>query len=209
MKRLILLIFVLGTSQFMNAQDFSDDNKKERLYSSCVKLHPINLILSEFALNYEGALSRNTSISVIGGATLAGRSQIYNARNVFGFRGELQFRRYVTGKNILNGLYIAPMVYYRQIDMEYESYYYDPFFGYNDEYYDLNAFSVGGGVLLGYQVVLSDVVCLDFNIGSGIKYSKDNRSLVDPQQYYYYINIPGFDRSGTVPRGSISFGITL
>ncbi len=222
LRKLISSLFtislLLGLSNSVLAQsDYSSDlmeKQSKRTYSGAIKADPINLIFSEFALSYEGALSRQNSIVIISGLTLANSSNIYGGKNVFGYKTQFQFRRYVTGPNILNGLYLGPYAYYRKIKIDRYRSVLDPTWGIlAEEQFRGNAYTLGTGVLVGYQAILGNTITMDFFLGSGLKYSKDNVGV----SYYYtnwgYTNestgVFGFRSSGISAYGGFTFGIVI
>lgn len=185
-----------------------------------LKLSPFHFITSTFMIGIEHSISNNRSIQIFPAITLADKSNIYDAKDVFGISVEAHYRVYLEKgtkrllglpNNKLSGLYGAPYAFYKQISLNksitYRKFVCNPCD--NITRIELvEAWSIGGGLIMGYQFIISNVTVLDFFAGGGAKYSKNN---IETSMPGYYItsgskNIFGYN-TGVVPNFGFLLGV--
>ena len=193
-----------------------------------LKLSPFHFITSTFIIGLEHATGKNRTIQLLPGVTFAEESNIYNAKDVFGLSLEVHYRIYLEKgtkrlaglmNNKLSGLYGAPYIFFKQISMEKQiSYFYycNTFPCPNSTQITkkqlVEAWSVGGGLIMGYQIIVSNVAVLDVFGGGGVKYSEDTMqdSIYENGVNYQVQNddkrILGFN-TGVVPNFGFLLGV--
>ncbi|MBW8052007.1 MAG: DUF3575 domain-containing protein [Cytophagales bacterium] len=153
-----------------------------------LKLSPFHFITSTFMIGLEHTIGKNRTIQLLPGVTFAEESNIYNAKDVFGLSVEVHYRIYLEKgakrlmglmNNKLSGLYGAPYLFYKQISMDKKISYFCPDNqcspgGIITENEFVEAWSVGGGLIMGYQFIVNNVAVLDVFGGGGVKYSQNN-----------------------------------
>lgn len=215
MKKSILIASTLMLSILATAQT-TDIMPMKQKYSGLIKFHPVNFIWSEFMIGGEAALSRKHAIALNFGATVSGKSDFYNAENVFGYGADGQFKIYLTGRNILDGFYVAPYAFYRTIELDKSIYKeiidINGYYSYEYVLERMNASTYGGGVSIGYQLIINNTISFDVYAGGGLKVSRDSAPEPDPINQGWYYNeysIVGFRNTGASPRLGLSIGIAL
>ena len=156
-------------------------------------------------VGYQQQVADKKSLQLFGGVTAADYSDFYFARDVFGFNGEAQFRFYLqNNKSGLSGLYAGPYVFYKEIEMDVEDWTcqnpnWEPCFN------KFNGKSGGGGVFIGYQLVIKNVGIIDLYTGGGIRVSDSN---LDGRQGDFLDNsLNEFRSSGIYPNIGLQVGM--
>ncbi|MCH8318213.1 MAG: DUF3575 domain-containing protein [Bacteroidetes bacterium] len=187
-----------------------------------LKLSPFHFITSTFMLGLEHATGETRTIQIFPGITFAEESNLYNAKDVFGLSVEVHYRIYLekgakrlmgSMNNKLSGLYGAPYLFYKQISMDKEITYFsrdcvNPNTCYITQDILVEAWSVGGGLIMGYQFIINNAAVLDFFGGGGVKYSVNN---IENSINGYYITggsnrLYGFN-TGVVPNFGFLLGV--
>ena len=191
MKKITIIICSLFIFSFAQAQDKAN---------ALIKNSPFHFFDGTFHLSYEKSLSSNKSINISAGFHLRDNNNYSDNQNI-GWIGELQLRRYllhkVDNKSKLNGFFVAPYVKGGYFSVEEENYYYDEDIEYSTTK-EIKSFQ--GGVLMGYQIVFSDIVALEFFLGGGMQYA-DSDYHVDIYQVKGY--------TGVVPRIGFNVGVSF
>lgn len=192
MKKITILLSLAFISTFSFAQDV------------LVKVSPFHFADGTIYTTYERALTNNNSFALSGGYRLSDNGDEY------GWMGEIQLRKYVfkptinkSSESPLAGVYAGLYLNGKYFVEDYKSSYWS-----NDRYIerheDFDIKQVEGGVLMGFQVIFSEKMALDFFFGGGLRDSQiDNKPLgldfYNPERGY----------TGIVPKIGFDLGISL
>jgi hypothetical protein len=176
-------------------------------------IRPTGFIKSNFFVGFEQQIAEKKSLQLFGGVTAADYSNYYSARDVLGFNGEAQFRFYLqNNKKGLSGLYAGPYAFYKTIKMEAEDW--DPACTTPDPnnpwviepcYISYKGSSGGGGVLIGYQLLIKNVGVIDVFTGGGIRIS--DSTPVSTDNFNTRHSTREFSSSGIYPNIGIQIGM--
>lgn len=128
-----------------------------------------------------------------------------NQEKQLGGNVEFQFRLYpiLHREKVFHGLYVAPFLTYKYLDVTSDQYYWDPI-NYIDiylqdqrEFYNI----LGFGVMVGAKIAIANRLVFTYEIGGGLRYS-DNKN----NSNYYGSNIFSPSYTGIIPRADISLG---
>lgn len=179
MKRILWLsLFFLLFSQFCNAQDPDLEKYLRRRegvkYTNIIKINSLSIIFKNASLVYERALAPRFSLNIGGGYKYAGGlPKMFNSEDnvlqfsinrITGFTVTPELRYYLRAcdSRLLDGFYAG--IYFR-----YTRYTSDAQFNYypdstSPQFYKANAVltEVGGGITLGYQLLLWERLSIDF-----------------------------------------------
>lgn len=161
-----------------------DNSATETPKFNTFKFCPTNLFANTILLGYERFITSKTSLQLFGSFTLNKPSNNDKAYNlVKGFSGEIQCRIYLKPSKNLNGFFVSPFFKYEELNFEKVDIYnnnYDPYSN-NGMYYppviatmDAKSLYYHGGLIFGYQLIISNVFVLDFYAGGGMKYTESN-----------------------------------
>lgn len=168
------------------------------------------LIGNTLLMEYERDLG-SKSVVIAGGLTM---SQTNNSENIGGqIEGQLRFYARPDEVNAYRGIYLGPMVRYRNLRMTkyYTTYDYSGNVVESNRYEDLYS-SVIVGFLSGIKLAPGNKVVFDWNIGGGLRYSAkstSNPAVTDPLKYFDIEGVysPGY--TGILPLANFSFGMTF
>ena len=150
------------------------------------KIGPTNLFANTILLGYERSLSPRASVQLFGGFTLNQPKNGYY-EEVKGFSGELQIRYYLKPSKNLNGFFVAPFFKYESLTFtNLDLTKMDNNYGYNNYPYnntgttspvtitkdEANRTYYNGGIIFGYQLIISNVFVIDAYAGGGMKYTE-------------------------------------
>lgn len=195
MKKSLVMIAITLLSLGVVAQEDEAPVKNNLLSFSIPRL-----FMNNFSVQYERILSDHTSVAVSGGIILKenrGDSRL-------GGNAEFQFRMYpsIMREKVFQGVYFAPYVNYRYVDIE-ESYYYYHYYPEPaeeldrvHEYYS----TIGGGIAVGCKIAIMQRVVFSFEVGGGLRYSTGTK---DDGRYY---DITDYGFTGIAPRADIGLG---
>jgi hypothetical protein len=141
-----------------------------------------------------------------------GTSGIWNYDRLTGTGIDLQHRIFLRHKPEPTGTYLAygPVIQFFSVrDQGLEAYGFkegdDNYIGLNEKMIRTNIFKLGGNLIFGYQTVLSETLYLDFFLGTGIRFSYDNRK--SGLHSYYNKSWVDLGYSGTLMVGGFRFGL--
>ncbi len=189
MKRFILQTVLILLVLSVIAQEKKSAIDKNHLFSVSIPRFALNT----FSINYEYLLKNNKGIMLNAGIIL----KESEGDSKFGGNAELQFRIYpiIMKERVFQGLYFAPYVGYRYVEVEKQTYIYDPFFeGIKKDIFK----TMGAGVAIGCKVAIVQTVVFTFELGGGIKYTKGPKGNYSIFDYGY---------SGITPKTDITVGI--
>lgn len=195
MKNLITaLVFVLFVFN-LNAQT-KEPEDRNNLFSFSVT----RLFVNNMSYSYERLF--NTSGAYLSAGVIMKDN---NQEKQLGGNVEFQFRLYpiLHRDKVFQGLYIAPYLTYKYLDVTRDVYYWDPVnyieIYQNDqrEFYNV----MGLGVMVGAKIAISNRLVFTYELGGGLRYS-DNKS----NSNYYGDDIFSPSYTGIVPRADISLG---
>lgn len=155
-----------------------------------------------FYLGYERMVNEKSSLLLSGGVTLVDQS--YEER--IGGQANIEYRFFALKGSSndffidFDGVYLGPYLKYKNLNVtdidEYAS------GGPLEEKYHFE--TVGGGVLVGIKLTVTDRIFFDFNLGGGIQYEFNEDNTSDS---YWSGDIfsPGY--TGVLPAGNFTFGL--
>lgn len=168
MKRLLVIIFSIGTSLFSLAQsqDSISLNRK-----NVVKFLPVNLPFQSISFEYERMINAKNSatlgIGIPSEQSIKGKYAIIDdidnlkSANFSTLHIRAAYRHY-TGKSMLpRGFYVEPYLKYQKIGANFNVVSTDPAYSIN-ETYDVKLNSMNCGIQLGTQFLIAKRVSLDF-----------------------------------------------
>ncbi len=212
MKKLLLLIFAVSISVSVFSQTLaksSTENKKPIV----VSLYPLAFFSSNFMVGFEHGINKKMSGRINAAVGYSDRLNYYefesnNFNNVNSpmmnqeaFYIEGQFRFY-PGESVTNGIYIAPYLLSKSLN-------FDVTLGtYNNQGALVEVTShkkmsaIGGGVLVGYQYEILDIMSLDVYLGGGPLVAKGDYSI---------ISFSGLDpwKKGMVAQFGLNIGVKI
>jgi hypothetical protein len=205
MRKIFSFLLCLFFSVFLKAQESDYSN-------TLIKNSPFHFFDGTFHLSYERVITNNKSLNISGGFHFRGENFYHNMQEDVGWNGEIQLRRYLISFDsdlVLNGVYFAPYFkggYFKYKEMSYWYVNYDS----NGDPYDVlypELFSeiknYQGGVIMGVQILLKEIIAFDLFLGGGIQYADINRD-----NFYNSNNgIWGRSYSGVVPRVGLNIGV--
>ncbi len=141
-------------------------------------------------------------------------SNLWNFNEMTGVGIDLQHRVFIGQGKDPRGAYLAygPVLQYRSVrDEGLTSYQYREddatYFGLHEEMMQTGIWKTGGNLIFGYQALASRSVYFDFYLGTGIRFSFDNRSSGLHGYYNEWWGDLGY--SGTLMVGGFRFGLFL
>lgn len=193
MKKNLLVIAIALLSLGGVAQE-----KESAMKNNLVSFSIPRLFMNNFSVQYERILSDHTSMAISGGIILKenrGESRI-------GGNGEFQFRMYpaIMREKVFQGVYFAPYVNYRYVDMEESNYYYYPEPAEEVERIHAYYSTFGGGIVVGAKIAIMKRVVFSFEVGGGMRYTTGTK---DEDRYY---DITDYGFTGIAPRADIGLG---
>jgi hypothetical protein len=142
----------------------------------------------------------------------SGASGLWDYDRLFGTGLDLQHRIFLRQKPDPLGAYLAYGLVFQHFsvrDQGLEAYGFkegdDNYIGLNEKMIRTNIFKFGGNLIFGYQTVLSESLYLDFYLGSGIRFSYDNRKT--GLHSYYNKSWVDLGYSGTLMVGGFRLGL--
>jgi hypothetical protein len=139
-------------------------------------------------------------------------SNMWNFNEMAGFGIDLQHRIYLGKTDIPRGAYFAwgPVFHWVSVkDQGLAAYNFKEgdvtYIGLNEEMIHTNIYKMGGNLIFGYQPLLDGVFYLDFYLGTGIRFSFDNRKSGLHSYYNDWWGDLGY--SGTLLVGGVRFGV--
>ncbi|MDD3877802.1 MAG: DUF3575 domain-containing protein [Bacteroidales bacterium] len=185
----IVISMLLTGSLFAQTKEASEKNN---LFS----LSMTRLPLSNFYMGYERMFQNNTSIALNGGLILKDNT----TESKIGTNLEFQYRFYskIRREKVFQGIYFAPYLSYRYVDVEEKYSCYEDFIWINNAHQIYK--TLGAGVGLGCKVAIAQKIVFGFEMGAGVKYSTGRRDYVD-------YNIFDYGYTGIAPKADITLGI--
>lgn len=209
-KKYIFLIGILFLlNQVAQAQDI--------IYrSNAIKISTTAFFGSSFVLSYERLIKDNISIQVTAGLTAREKNNLYstsssvnymNKDKVFGYSVEGALRFYFSNGVVpMRGIYASP--YGRLQNLDFTVF---PTSSSNgstsNQQLDYNLRSYEGGILFGFQPVISDRFLFDMYLGGCLKYSENNKPSWYGYDDYTFLVLEGFDYTGVAPRAGVRIGM--
>ncbi len=143
-----------------------------------------------------------------------GNSDLWSYEELSGFGIDLSHRIYMKSKTQPKGPYLAygPVLQYFSIrDNGLVSYVFEEsgseYIGLHDDLIHTNIFKFGGNLMIGLQALISDVFYIDTYLGTGIRFSYDDR--VKGLHGYYNDGWLDLGYSGTLIVGGVRFGVVF
>ncbi len=143
-----------------------------------------------------------------------GNSNLWNYEELNGFGIDLNHRIFMKPGPLPKGAYLAygPVFQYFSVkDNGLTSYVFEEFgteyVGLRDDLIHTRIYKFGGNLMLGYQALISEVFYIDTYIGTGIRFSYDNR--IKGLHGYYNDGWLDLGYSGTLIVGGIRFGVVF
>ena len=185
---------------------------------SFLKISPFHFFDGTLKMSYERPISSDKSINISGGFHLI-EDGGWNYGDQIGWMGEIQLRKYLViqekKESKLSGIYVAPYFkggYFRYKEdngyylatYDNNGYYIEDIWHYNTDEYEIKNYNVG--ILMGAQIILSNIVSLEIFLGGGVQYA-DIEDIRGNLPYYY--NDTPFSRgyTGVVPKAGFNFGV--
>ena len=154
--------------------------------ANAVKFNLFGAFAGNYMFGYERAFNENMSAQLAIGYITIPMSQTYNEATGDGSTSGFIFIpefRYYFGGDAVKGFYASPLVRIRMVNKTFNDNSPASFITSTDgiDYdYTESKTSVGGGLVLGYQVVMFDALALDIFIGPQYKATSYTRDYVDP-----------------------------
>jgi len=197
MKKFVLLFvsvslfYILCSNKLVFAQDdvtvtYSQGGGDQGdLPLNVIKWNPWGVIAGQYQFVYERALNEKMSVQLSAGYITFPTSQTiitnsYEAKTT-GFIVIPEFRYYITNSKYPapKGFYLAPFARIRAVTQDLDDINVDPAFEKDVSYID-KVTTISGGVVLGGQALIADVLSLDFFIGPQYKTRNFTRTYDDP-----------------------------
>lgn len=202
MKKIIVIaalpvLLLFSTSNNANAQ----------IKDNVVKLNLFGLIVGQYQLAYERALNENLSVQL--GAGIISREwdlSIGNSTNTQQDNGFIiipEVRYYFS--EAPKGVYGGAFLRYRSVTNSVEYTTFDQNLNTVNAKVEATRNAIGGGLLIGYQVLISDAVGIDIQLGPQYKSVSTDFTNNDPNST---VTFEGED-SGVGVRFAINFGIAF
>ncbi len=174
---------------------------------NAIKVNIVGAVIGQYQLAYERALNENMSIQLSAGYISRSwdLSPIYTYKTS-GFLVIPEFRYYF--KESLQGAYGAAFFRFRTVTSEYD----DLDETYGDYDYTQKGTSIGGGLVLGYQALISDAVVFDIFLGPQFKTNSYKTTYDDPsidENYYDGFTIKGVEGDGIGVRFGFNLGVAF
>jgi hypothetical protein len=141
-----------------------------------------------------------------------GNSGLWDYDRLSGTGLDLQHRIFLRHTPEPMGVYMAygPVIQFFSVrDQGLEAYGFkegdDNYIGLNEKMIRTNIFKLGGNLIFGYQTVLNESLYLDFYLGTGIRFSYDNRKT--GLHSYYNKSWVDLGYSGTLMVGGFRLGL--
>ncbi|HRI27650.1 MAG TPA: hypothetical protein PK239_06470 [Chitinophagales bacterium] len=188
----------------------SDPEKPK--YKSIISVQPFSLIAGGLDLSFEQRFSPALSARLNFGYFLSADPIGYDGfegglKDMDGFRGELQIRRYlnVDDKEAPDGFYLAPYALYRQMKAINEKWTFNPDDG-AGTITEVKEFasSAGGGLLVGIQFLTKRRISVDMFAGGGVYLPVNDQSSDE-----LHLPIVNPYKKTIAPRVGFSFGVAL
>ena len=140
---------------------------------------PTNFIASTLKVGYEFKVAHNKGLKIIGSFGSSNSTGDYYGLDKFNEFGlEAQLRFYVLKDHpALNGLYLAPYSFYKSMNYQISSSYYD--YNTNTYSYTTTNETAGNfciGYIIGYQYIYNSTLTIDAFIGGGNDFISGNNS---------------------------------
>jgi len=196
-KVLILAIGILSGSVAFS--QYADGAAKFNLFGVAV---------GQFQVAYEHALNENSSVQLSagiisrtwdGGIDFGGISSGFEQKNS-GFIVIPEYRYYFAGE-ALKGVYAGAFARYRSVSIDYTT-----TAGTESTTSEFSRNAVGGGLLLGYQFIISDKVLIDLGIGPQYK---SVSTTIEANGDDFDLNLLEGESDGIGIRFGLNFGIVL
>lgn len=183
MKLKLFCVAILATLVMSRSSHAQNETSTPKF--NAFKFGPTNLLANTILLGYERSITPKTSLQLFGSFTLnkpSNDNADYSL--VKGFSGEVQYRIYLNPRKNLSGFFVSPFFKYEELNFDNVNIYnnnYDPY-NYNGSFtgspvsatMDAKSLYYHGGLIFGYQIIISDVFILDFYAGGGMKYTESN-----------------------------------
>jgi len=185
---LIILLSVIFTFTQLFAQKEASE-KNNQVFLSLPRL-----AISNFSMTYEYLMQNNKGFALTGGVILLDNS----SKSKLGGNFEMQYRFYskLMRENVFQGIYFAPFIGYRYVDVKKEIWNSLSKTTIQNNYFS----TVSGGIAIGCKIAIAQRIVFGFEIGGGVKYTTGNKEKKD-----YHIFDYGY--SGITPRTDIIFGL--
>ncbi|MFH1005851.1 MAG: DUF3575 domain-containing protein [Bacteroidota bacterium] len=215
MKKLsfILWLIIPLVSIASSEKSFSDDSVK-----LSIRLNPIRLFESTFALNYEQRIANHWSLDVTAMGTYGSKDGLsdsyirmamasidmdgyyYNTSMIMGWGIMVQPRYFLSlSKKAPVGAYTAPFAMFRRVSIVSKKWMTGN--QYEECIHNLNIYAMG--VVLGWKIPIKKVYCLDFYVGGAFRLSKYDSE----KTFTKYNKWTKLDYSGVLPTIGVSIGI--
>ena len=173
---------------------------------NAVKINIIGLAVGQYQLAYERALNEHLSVQLAVGyvSRKYDLAPVYT-QNTSGLLLIPEVRYYFTEG--LKGAYAAGFARVRSVTTKYD------FLDETNNYdYKENRTSIGGGIVLGYQALISDAVVFDIFLGPQFKSSSYKATYEDPSLgtgFYDNVDFKGVEKSGVGIRFRFNLGVAF
>lgn len=208
-NRILSLVLFCFLSLLMMFQGLNAQNK------TVIKLNPLSFAAATINLQGERAINERMSIQL--GGYYGGFKMRFDGGSVrvgykhFGITPEFRYYFLPSNGPAPSGLFGAAFFRYRNVHANFDAKVYDP-----DTNLDIDAtvngdFSIpGGGVLIGYQALISEVVALDVFLGPQISAAKLKTEVICNSCNGNEIpDIPGFKFGGFGFRAGLAIGVAF
>ena len=140
--------------------------------NGAAKFNLFGVVVGQYQFAYEHALNENSSVQLSagiisrtwdGGIDFGGLASSFEQKNT-GFIIIPEYRYYFAGE-ALKGVYGGVFARYRSVNIDYTS----TSTGSEPDVTEISRSAIGGGILLGYQFIISDKVLIDLFLGPQFK----------------------------------------
>ncbi|QNL21906.1 DUF3575 domain-containing protein [Hyphobacterium sp. CCMP332] len=204
MKRIILISVLPVLLLFLTT-----NNSKAQVKDNVVKLNLFGLIVGQYQMSYERALNENLSVQLAAGLISRewdlsfGTATNTQKDNGFIIIPEVRYYFSEAPKGVYGGAFIR----YRSVTNSVEYTTLDQNLNTINAKAELSRNAIGGGLLIGYQVLISDAVAIDIQLGPQYK-SVSTDFTPDANDPNTSISFEGED-SGVGVRFAVNFGIAF
>lgn len=184
---------------FQNISNAQENN--EQPYNNYFHVGFFQFFTGTFYLGYERMVTDRSSLFLSGGITLVDQSD----QERIGGQANIEYRFFALSGSEndffidFDGIYFGPYLKYKNLHVTDIDEYSSP--TQIDEY---RFETIGGGVLVGIKLTVTDRIFFDFNLGGGIQYeyNEDNNS---DNYWSGDIYSPGY--TGVLPAANFTFGL--
>lgn len=216
--------FLLCCLFFMSIFVFAQDSSKVKIPKFVVKGNSFGVVAGQFQFAFENAITPKSSVQLSLGYIYKNfpfsSSSTYGTksfnRKTTGFIIIPEYRMYLTAKSLTSpkGLYFAPFLRLRMEaqdldDTSTDTLYYNK----NVSYLDMTT-TFGGGILLGFNIIISNLINIDMFIGPQYKSKSTIRNydypqVTDADYSNKFTEVKPMEKAGFGVRSGIIFGIVF